>query len=68
MSDVLTRDADALHRALDGAGDEVEVSISRQTAEWLTRIVDARSRGQRVIITQGCVEVNPMTSSHGSAL
>lgn len=53
MSDVLTRDADALHRALDGAGDEVEVSISRQTAEWLTRIVDARSRGQRVIITPG---------------
>ena len=53
MTDALTRDADALHRALDGAGDEVKVSVSRQTAEWLARIVDARSRGQRVVVTHG---------------
>ncbi|MFT3797950.1 excisionase family DNA-binding protein [Microbacterium sp.] len=59
MTDVLIRDADALHRALDGAGDEVEVSVSRQTAEWLARIVDARSRGQRVVVTHGHAEVTP---------
>lgn len=59
MTDVLTRDASALHRALDGGGDEVKVSVSRQTAEWLARIVDARSRGQRVVVTHGHAEVSP---------
>lgn len=59
MSDVLTRDADALHRALDSAGDEVKVSVSRETAEWLAHIVDARSRGQRVVVTHGHAEVTP---------
>ncbi len=59
MTDVLIRDADALHRALDGVGDEVNISVSRQTAEWLARIVDARSRGQRVVVTHGHAEVTP---------
>ena len=59
MSDVLTRDADAQHRALDGPGDEVKVSVSRETAEWLVRIVDARSRGQRIVVTHGRAEVTP---------
>lgn len=59
MTDVLTRDADALHHALDGAGDEVKVSVSRETAEWLARIMDARSRGQRIVVTRGHAEVTP---------
>lgn len=59
MTDVLSRDADALHRALDGAGNEVKVSVSRETAEWLARIVDARARGQRVVVTHGRAEVSP---------
>lgn len=59
MASVLIRDADALHRALSGEGDEVNVSVSRETAEWLARIVDARSRGQRVVVTHGRAEVTP---------
>lgn len=59
MTDVLARDADALRRALDGVGDEVKVSVSRETAEFLARIVDARSRGQRVVVTHGRAEVTP---------
>jgi len=59
MTDVLSRDADALHRALDGEGDEVKVIVSRETAEWLARIVDARSRGQRVVVMHGHAEVTP---------
>lgn len=59
MTDVLSRDAQALHRALDGDGDEVSVSVSRETAEWLASIVDARSRGQRILITHGRAEVTP---------
>ena len=31
MTDVLARDADALHRALDDAGDEVKVSVDRKS-------------------------------------
>ncbi|WP_417561728.1 helix-turn-helix domain-containing protein [Microbacterium sp.] len=59
MTDILGRDADAVHRALDNAGDEVEVSVSRQTAEWLASLIDARSRGQRVVVTHGHAEVTP---------
>lgn len=59
MTDVLNRDADALHRALGSVGDDVEVVFSRQTAEWLAYLMDARSRGQRVIVTHGRDEVTP---------
>lgn len=59
MTDVLTRDADALHRALDGKGNEVKLSLSRETAEWLARIVDARARGQEVVFTRTGGEVTP---------
>ncbi|MDN5768538.1 MAG: helix-turn-helix domain-containing protein [Humibacillus sp.] len=59
MTETLTRDADALHRALVNSGDEVAVSVSRETAEWLARIIDAKVRGQEVLLTRGDVEVTP---------
>ncbi len=59
MTELLTRDADALHRALDQDGDEIEVSVSRETAEWLARLVDAKARGQEVLLTRGNAEVTP---------
>ena len=59
MSPVLVRDAEALHAALAQGGDEVRVSVSRQTAEMLTRWVDAQVRGQEVVVTQGLREVSP---------
>lgn len=59
MTELLTRDADALHRALDKPGDEIEVSVSRETAEWLARLVDAKARGQEVLLTRGNAEVTP---------
>lgn len=59
MTDVLARDADALHRALNRAGDEVQLSLSRETAEWLTRIVDARVHGQEAFPTRSDGEVTP---------
>ena len=59
MTEPLTRDADALRRALVKSGDEVEVSVSRETAEWLARIVDARVRGQEIVLTRGNAEVTP---------
>ncbi|WP_068402417.1 helix-turn-helix domain-containing protein [Kribbia dieselivorans] len=59
MSDVLNVDAKSLHRALDGGGDRIEVSISRETAEWLTRLVDARAQGQEILFARGNTEVTP---------
>lgn len=59
MIELLHRDADALHRALDKGGDEVKVSVSRETAEWMARMVDARVRGQKVLLTRGNAEVTP---------
>lgn len=59
MTELLTRDADALHRALDKGGDEIEVSVSRETAEWLARLVDAKARGHEVLLTRGNAEVTP---------
>ena len=59
MSDVLTHDADELRRALHTDGDSVHLVLSRETAEWLTGIVDARSRGHRVVVTHSRDEVTP---------
>lgn len=59
MAELLTRDADALHRALDKGGDEIKVNVSRETAEWLARLIDARARGQEVMLTRGNAEVTP---------
>lgn len=59
MTELLTRDADALHRALGKDGDEIEVSLSRETVEMLARLVDARARGQDIVVTRGIAEVTP---------
>lgn len=59
MTDVLSTDADALRRALGSEGPRVDVSFSRETAEWVARIVDARVRGQEVVVTRGHAEVTP---------
>lgn len=58
-ADLLTRDAAALHHALSRDGDEIKVSVSRQTAEWLASLVDARARGQEIMLTRGNAEVTP---------
>lgn len=59
VTEMLARDVEAVHRALEAGGDEVQVSLSRETAELLARVVDARSHGQQVLITRGHAEVTP---------
>ncbi|WP_432988718.1 helix-turn-helix domain-containing protein [Dactylosporangium sp. CA-233914] len=59
MSDLLVRDASALHRALEGAGEEVEVALSRETAELVSRWVDARTRGEEILVSPGNAEISP---------
>lgn len=58
MSDLLARDAAALHHALEQDGDEVRVSVSRSTAEILAQLMEARAQG-RVMIAPNVDEVTP---------
>jgi excisionase family DNA binding protein len=48
-----------LRRALEADGDEVNVSLSRETAEMVARLVDAQARGQEIVVTHGLREVSP---------
>jgi excisionase family DNA binding protein len=59
VSDLLVRDAEALHRALADSGSEVSVALSRETAELVARLVDARVRGEEILVTAGNAEVTP---------
>ncbi len=64
MTDMLTRDADTLHQALTTGGDQVQVTISRETAEWVAQLVDARVNGQEVMLTNTLGEVTPTQAGH----
>ena len=59
MTDLLTRDAAALHRALAKPGSEVNVALSRETAELMSRLVDARARGEEIVVSPANAEVSP---------
>src|SRR5215468_5242105 len=53
------RDAAALHRALAEPGGEVRVAFSRETAELVSRLIDARARGEEIVVTSRTAEVTP---------
>lgn len=55
----MERDAQAVRQALAGSGDRVEVSLSREAAEFIARFLDARAQGRRVVVTRGGDEVSP---------
>jgi len=59
VTELLLRDAAALHRALATSGDEVEVALSRETAELVSRLIDARARGEEIVVTSRTAEVTP---------
>jgi excisionase family DNA binding protein len=59
MTETLARDAQALHRALAKSGTKVRVELSRDTAEMVSRLVDARARGEGIVVTPGNSEVTP---------
>ncbi|NLH71118.1 MAG: helix-turn-helix domain-containing protein [Brooklawnia sp.] len=59
MTEMRTRDADKLHRALAKGGDEVLLTVSRETAEWMAQLVDAKVSGHDVMLTNSLGEVTP---------
>jgi excisionase family DNA binding protein len=56
---VLRREARSLRSALVGDDSEVRVALSRETAEFVARVVEARADGREVIVTHGAEEVTP---------
>jgi excisionase family DNA binding protein len=59
MTDLLIRDAAALHRALGESGNEITVALSRETAELIVKLVDARARGEEIVVSPANAEVSP---------
>lgn len=59
MNDLLVRDSEALHRALAESGSEVKVALSRETAELMSQLIDARARGEEIVVSPGNSEVTP---------
>ena len=55
----LMRDAQTLERSLVGGQDQINLSLSRETVEFISRIVTAKASGHDVIITRGFEEVTP---------
>ena len=59
MTPVLQRDAQALHRALESRGDQISVSLSRETAQFLARVMDAQVNGHEIMFSRVPQEVSP---------
>lgn len=59
MTEMLEHDAEALRRALETPGGQVRVELSRGTAEMVSRLVEARARGEEIVVTPGGAEVTP---------
>jgi excisionase family DNA binding protein len=51
MPQTIERDAEAIHRALDNKNKAVSMTLSRDTAEFISWVVDAKAQGKEVIIT-----------------
>lgn len=59
MTDLLARDAEALHHALAKSGGEVKVALSRETTELVSMLIDARVRGDDIVVSPANAEVTP---------
>ena len=60
MTDMLVRDQEILQTALAEAnGEEVSVSLSRETAELVAKLLDARTHGRNFVLVGEDEEVSP---------
>ena len=59
MMPILVRDAQAVRDALADGGDQVQISVARETAEMIARWMDAETNGQQIVTTKGLREVSP---------
>lgn len=59
MTPTLVRDVQAVREALSAPGDQIHLSVSRETGNMIARWMDAESQGQQVVATRGLREVSP---------
>ena len=59
MTETLERDSEVLHKALASQGDAIEVVLSRETLELVSRFVDARAHGKHIVVVSETDEVSP---------
>lgn len=60
MTDTLVRDQETLQAALAKShGDEVLVSLSRETAELVAKLLDASAHGKKVLLVGEADEISP---------
>ena len=55
----VVQEAEELRKALIEDRQLIRVSLSRETAEFVSRILDAKADGKEVLVTKGLEEVSP---------
>jgi excisionase family DNA binding protein len=60
----LAKDVQELERSLMGTEGRVNVSLSRKTVEFITKVVKAKAEGQDIIVTHGHDEVTTTEAAH----
>ncbi|MCL2825836.1 MAG: hypothetical protein FWD72_00345, partial [Eggerthellaceae bacterium] len=63
MNQVFEQEAKELHRALKNKPRFVNVSLSYDTAEFVSSILDARAEGRGVLFTNDDRELTPTTAA-----
>jgi excisionase family DNA binding protein len=56
---MFVEDVETLEKSLSQGGDQIEVTLSRETAEFVARVARARVEGQEVVLTRSFEEVSP---------
>jgi len=59
MVPALVKEAEDLRRALANKEARIDVSFSRETAEFVSQILNAKADGKEVVVTRGLKEVSP---------
>ena len=59
MTATLGSDAIAVQDALSKEGDQVHISVTRETAERIAMWIDSEAKGHSVVATKGLREVSP---------
>jgi DNA-directed RNA polymerase specialized sigma24 family protein len=59
MTPILVQEAEELHHALAGKEPSIKVSLSRNTAELVARVIDAKVEGKEILVARGFQEVSP---------
>ena len=55
----VVKEAEELRKALTEEKSLIKISLSRETAEFVSQILDAKADGKEVVVTRGLKEISP---------